>query len=148
AARAYQAVWALASAPEQAVPLFRERLQKVPATDQGQRIARLIADLDSDEFAVREGATRELQELGRAAEQPLRQALTKGLSLEARRRVEQVLDKLKAEAASPDALRAPRAVEVLELIGTPEARKVLEEWAGGAPEAVLTQEAKASLERL
>ena len=41
-----------------------------------------------------------------------------------------------------------RAVEVLERIGTPEARQVLAKLADGAPEARLTQEAKASLQRL
>ena len=41
-----------------------------------------------------------------------------------------------------------RALEVLERIGTPEARQILLSLAKGAPEAALTQEAKASLERL
>jgi hypothetical protein len=41
-----------------------------------------------------------------------------------------------------------RAVEVLEHIGTPDAREVLEKLTRGDPSARLTQEAKASLERL
>ncbi|HMC63737.1 MAG TPA: hypothetical protein VKI65_02250 [Gemmataceae bacterium] len=45
-------------------------------------------------------------------------------------------------------LRKQRGLAVLEYIGTPEARKVLARVAQGAPEARLTQEAKASLERL
>jgi hypothetical protein len=48
----------------------------------------------------------------------------------------------------PERLQALRAVEVLERIGTPEARKVLETLATGAPAARLTREAKASLGRL
>jgi hypothetical protein len=41
-----------------------------------------------------------------------------------------------------------RAIEVLEHIGTPDANELLQTLATGAPEARLTQEAKASLERL
>ena len=45
-------------------------------------------------------------------------------------------------------LRTMRAVEILEHIATPAARDLLAEWAKGAPGARLTEEAKASLERL
>ena len=45
-------------------------------------------------------------------------------------------------------LRALRAVEVLEYIGTTEAKKLLMALAQGAAEARLTREAKASLKRL
>ena len=41
-----------------------------------------------------------------------------------------------------------RGVEALEHIGSPEARRLLEDLAMGTPEARLTREAKASLERL
>jgi len=40
-----------------------------------------------------------------------------------------------------------RAVEVLESLGTPKAREVLQTLAKGAAEARLTREAKAALER-
>ena len=51
-------------------------------------------------------------------------------------------------APSGNSLQALRAVELLEHIGSREARQVLERLAKGAPEARLTREAKASLERL
>ena len=41
-----------------------------------------------------------------------------------------------------------RAVEVLEGLGTPEAKKLLEELARGAPGAALTRDADAALKRL
>ena len=46
-----------------------------------------------------------------------------------------------------DQLRAFRAVEVLERIGTPEARQVLQALAAGAPGALLTTSAQAALKR-
>ncbi len=45
-------------------------------------------------------------------------------------------------------LRQLRAIEVLECIGTAEARRVLEAISQGATEARLTQEAQAALQRL
>ena len=50
--------------------------------------------------------------------------------------------------APPERVRAVRAIEVLEQVETPEARLLLQTLAGGAPEAVVTREARASLERL
>ena len=53
-----------------------------------------------------------------------------------------------AECWPPERLREWRALEVLEQIGTPEARAVLKALAEGAPAARLTQGAKVALERL
>jgi hypothetical protein len=75
----------------------------------------------------------------------LQKTLAGNPPLEVRRRVEQLLGKLET---SPRRLQKLRAVEVLEHIATPEARELLRILAKGAPEARVTQEAKASLERL
>src|SRR5262249_28666695 len=69
--QAYQAVWTLATAPRQAVPLCRDRLLRPPAAKDPQlpqRLARLIADLDANDYEIREKATLELLKLGKAAE--------------------------------------------------------------------------------
>src|SRR6185312_8983711 len=58
AARAWRAVWTLSAAPAQSVPLLRDRLKPAPVPKQ---LARLIADLDADEFKVREKAYQELK---------------------------------------------------------------------------------------
>ncbi len=47
-----------------------------------------------------------------------------------------------------DRLREYRAIEVLERIGTPEAQKVLQTLADGAPGALTTETARGALERL
>jgi hypothetical protein len=49
---------------------------------------------------------------------------------------------------TPEGLRDLRVLEVLERIGTAEARAVRERWAGGPPQARVAREARAALERL
>jgi hypothetical protein len=108
----------------------------------------LIKDLDDDRFSVRDKASRELAELGHFAEPSLKKVLDRQPSLETRKRVEELLRKLEEAGPSPEELRVLRAVEVLEMIGTPEAKGVLESLAKGAEEAELTRQAQASLRRL
>ena len=147
APRAYRAIRALAAAPQRASAWLRERLRPVVAPDPG-RVARLLADLDSDNFVAREKATREVQDLGESAGLALRKALAERPSAEVRQRAEQLLAELDAPAASPQRLRVLRAIEALEAAGTAEARQVLKTLAGGVAEARVTREAKASLLRL
>jgi WD40 repeat protein len=141
---AHRAIWALAAAPDQAVPLLKEKLLPIQG-DTPSQVTRMIEELDSNQFAVREKAAAELEELENSAEPALRQALADNPSLEVRRRIEQLLGKLDV---SPERLQKLRALEVLEHIATPEAREVLLALAQGAPKSRLTQEAKASLEQL
>jgi hypothetical protein len=145
---AFRALRALTAAePASVINLLRRRGRPVPRLDQ-QQLARWIEELDADDFAVREKATAELTKLGAMAEGPLRRALRNRPSLETRRRLETLLEKLKDLPIPSTTVRGWRAVEVLEHLATPEAQRLLEEWAGGEPEARLTREAKASLERL
>jgi len=80
----------------------------------------------------------------------MRKTLDGRPALETRRRLEQLIENQVRERWSPSAewLRIGRALEVLEHIGSPEARQVLQALAEGAPGAMLTREAKAALERL
>jgi hypothetical protein len=147
--KAGAAVWALRASPEEAVKLIRDRVPKATAPDQGSRIDELIKQLDDDQFDVRENATKELIKLGKTAEKAVREVLAKPPSAEVKRRAEVILEKLKGGlAAAPDGLRLVRAVEVLEHLGTAEARTLLEALAKGSADAALTVEAKAALERL
>jgi WD40 repeat protein len=145
--RVHRAIWGLVAA-RRGVQWLWEHVKPVPPADE-KRIAKLIADLDSDTFAVREKATLELEATSEAAEPALRKALASKPTLELRRRVEPIVKKLeKWPASSSAALLEWRALEVLEHLGTPEARQLLQKLAEGAPEARLTREAKAVLERL
>jgi hypothetical protein len=130
-----------------ALPYLKAKLKPVPAVD-SKRLTQLIADLDSDVFANREKATKELQNLGEAAEPALNNAFANPPSLEVKRRVREVLDRLTGLQTSPERLQKLRAIEALEHMGTPEARVLLQALANGALEARSTREAVAALQRL
>jgi hypothetical protein len=135
--------------PTTFVPFLAESLRSVPDAD-GDRIRRLIRELDSDEFDTRERASTELAHVVDAAESELRAAVRESRSAEVRRRAALLLQGLQGwqYPMSGEALRSVRAIEVLERIATPEARKLLRDLARGAPGARLTREAAAALKRL
>ncbi len=87
AAAAYAAMCRLAVAPKEAAALLGERVKPI-AAPAAKRLAKLIADLDSDEFDVRAAAQRELERLGERAVGACRAALRTARSLESRRRLE------------------------------------------------------------
>jgi WD40 repeat protein len=146
-AAALRAVRRLALAPGQAVPYLKEHLGQVP-TLRADRLARLLADLDADSFARREAASIELAGLGKLAEPGLKRLLENKPAPEARRRAEALLKELEGRQVSPAVLQAVRALEVLELIATPEARQVITSLAEGSAEARVGEEARAALGRL
>jgi hypothetical protein len=145
ARKAYQALVACCAIPEQSVAWLQARLRPAIAPD-STRLARLIADLERVQFAVRDRAVRELAALGDLAAPALRRELENRPSLETRQRLERLLRSL--DELTPDQRRGIRAVEMLENIGTPAARKLLQTLASGAPTARLTREAQAALDRL
>lgn len=139
---AFRAVRALiAAVPGPVVDHLRRQGKDIPRFER-RRVVRCIAELESDEFAVRDNASTELERLGILAEESLRKALQDRPTLEMRKRLETLLDTLKARPISPAIARGWRAVEVLEHLATPEARQLLYEWSKDIPQA------KAALERL
>jgi hypothetical protein len=149
AARAYQALRTLAATPDQAVPFLAGRL--LPKRVDPQQVARLLAELDSEDFRVRSQATKELAKLAEVVEPALCQALKENPSVEVRRRIQQLLEDLEPrhpKGASPRLLRWLRALEVLEWIGTPAARELLGKLAAAPPREEVGQEARAALRRL
>jgi hypothetical protein len=118
--------------------------EAVPA----RRLADLITDLDHEEFDRRQYASQELERIGEQAEPALRRALETSPSPETRRRLRQLLEALDDQPPPPPMLRTIRALQVLKGIGKPAACRVIEDLTRGIPEARLTREAKASLERL
>ncbi len=146
-AQAFRSLSDLLADPRHAVPFLREHIPKPPPLDP-QRIARWIAELDSDDFAVREKARRELEKQDEIAEEALRKALQSRPSLEVRRRVEALLERLHQFPPRAEQLQMSRAMLALEWMDTPEARLLIEELARGTPGARMAREAKAAQQRL
>ena len=138
-AKAYRAILTLTKTPKETVAFIAGKLEPAVAPDP-RKVERLIEDLKSETFAVREKANLELTLLGGLVEAALRKALKGNPELETRQRVERLVDRLFGPITLPDHLRAVRAVEALEYIGTGEAKKLLTNYAAGAPGARLTQD--------
>jgi WD40 repeat protein len=147
ASKAYGALWSLAVSPERASALVKKRLSPV-APVEPQRLAQLLADLDSERFTVRDRATTELERLGELAEPTLRKMLDEKPSLEVRTRLERLLKIAERHRQSAKWFQHLRTVELLEQMATPAARQLLNSLAAGDPAARLTGEAKAAAERL
>jgi hypothetical protein len=122
AAVAYRALVALGASRDDAPALLEQRLRPTAADDAGLR--GLIADLDAERYVVRRAAFAELARRGAEVAPGLRAALARTESPRVKRRLEQLLAEPGAKVF-PDPLRLLRAAQVLERIGTPEAKRVL-----------------------
>jgi WD40 repeat protein len=147
AAKAWKAVATLATAPKDALPLLRDNLKPVPVV-KPEQIAQLVKQLDHDDFDVREKAMAELIRLGLTALPAVKKLLAGNPSVEAKRRAEEIMEKVSDTGENQEWARMVRAVEALEYIGDADARKLLERMASGGPEAQPTRDAKAALGRL
>jgi HEAT repeat protein len=109
-------------------------------------VARLVVQLDSDNFTERVAAQAALEKLGERAAHLLKKALDGNPTLELRLRLLGLLDRI--EQTSTVGLQYHRAVVTLEWIGSPTARDVLQRLKDGAPDARLTIEAREAVRRL
>jgi hypothetical protein len=146
-AQAYRVGCTLAALPAQALPLLRTELRPVPPVKPA-RVMQLIDSLDDPKFRVRDKATRELENLRELAVDALARAAAEERPLEVVRRVDRLLQRLESAPVVAERRRLERAVEILEHIGSAEARRLLGELAAGAPQAWLTRAAQGALTRL
>jgi WD40 repeat protein len=135
------------SKPKEALAHFRKHIApaKPVRTEDAER---WLLQLTSSDYAIRTNAMKSLQAGDMQVEDMLRDAVAKAKTAEGKRRIEQLLEKIELFEENADRLREVRAVEVVERIGTPEARALLQEWSAGAPAARLTRESSAALGRL
>lgn len=150
AAKADTAIWGLVSAAQDALPFLKKHLQPVVRPDP-KRVENLLNALDSDEFAERSKAETELKRHAEFVRADLEEALRKENTLARQKLLEKLLQEAQqAELpfGTPEKTRRWRALEVLERIGTAEAKQILRDLADGAPGSGLTVAAQAVLKRL
>jgi hypothetical protein len=145
AGKAYRAMLRSVQQPDEAVAALRAKLRPVPRLKEGQ-LASWIADLNSDEFHRRDQATKGLELHIEVAYSALLQSLQAPAALEAERRIRQIL--VAHSHIEGERLRLDRALEVLEEIGSADARRLLSDLAQGEPGAYLTERAKETARRL
>lgn len=144
AERAGEAVASMKAARLGAAEFLDGKLSPAPKTPDSVRD--FVKDLESESFAVRDKASRELLKLGELAVTALRTALKDDRALEFRRRAEKLLHEI--ERGTPEHLRSMRSIEILEFIGGEAAIRTLERLAGGNSEERFTQEAQSALKRM
>jgi hypothetical protein len=144
---AYRAACSLSSC-DRIVPFLKTRIDLIEIIS-SKEIPSLLNDLDNVRFPIRQRAQQKLIQAGDDALAIFRTTTRKCIpSPELRRRLQNVLAELEKPSLQPEALRFLWALEILEQLGTPEARELLKALGKRAPEAWLTLEAQASYVRL
>ncbi|MBL8821965.1 MAG: WD40 repeat domain-containing protein [Planctomycetia bacterium] len=138
----WKAMQALAEDPNQTIPFVMEHLNQRPTSEQ---VNAWIEELGHSDFNRREKAFENLAALGKSVEEKLKKA-SKSDSLEWQRRAEKLLQAF--QGVDLGHIRDVRAVELLEMIGNAEAKKMLSQLAGGNSQDWLTQEAQIAIKRL
>jgi hypothetical protein len=140
------AVQVFAARPEQALALIAERVNPETAKRRAM-VLDLIGVLNDDRYENRDKAQAELQPLARRFEPLLAAAVQRAGPGEVRNRLTHLLSA--RHQLAPDASRTElSAVEVLEAIGTAEAKELLATLAGGANGSRVTAAAKSAHARL
>jgi hypothetical protein len=101
-----RAILGLAKNPQDSITFLKSNLQPVKADP--QRVERLIADLDSNQFATRQRAVEELEYLGKYVKADLEKALASAQGIETKQRVQQLLDKMPKKIEDPKQLPPQR----------------------------------------
>lgn len=147
AGKGYAAMRALAADPVGFVALAGEKVAPTPPGPSAAELAAIVRDLASETFETREAASAKLDRYGESAVPLVQAQFGKEESAEGRARLLQFMTRHGGLPTSGDRLRRLRAVEVLEHLGTVDARRVLAALARGGSSRQ-TADAAAALERL
>src|SRR5262249_39816812 len=99
--KAARALLELARSPDPALKLLEKELR--PVKVDAKHVAKLIKDLDGDEFATREAAAKELEYLGKSVKGTLEKDLEKPPSAEVKKRLSDLLKKTPGDEKAPAA---------------------------------------------
>lgn len=145
---AYRAIWSLIDDPAAAVDMLKRKVSPAPPPLNGDAVLMLIAKLNDDDFATRERVSKQLVAEGRDI-LPLLQERWKNSQLpEQRRRLEEIMGHITSGPSTPEEWRILRAVQALEMGGSAEGRKLLQEWTTGRKGALLTEQARDAVARM
>jgi hypothetical protein len=122
-------------------------LKPAPAGPTAADLAPIFKDLDAKAFAAREAATAALDKYGETALDLVRTRLETETSAEVRERLIKFLERHTKPASDPERLRQSRAVELLEHLGTAEAKQLLAKLSAGGPSR-LTADAAGAVRRM
>ena len=137
----------LTAAPKESLAWIKEHLKSAEASNP-KFIENLISQLDDNQFKTRQTATAELLKIGERAVPAIDKALANKPALETHLRLEDVRKRVTGLVLQGDRLQMVRAIEVLERIGTPDARQVLQTLAQGAAGSLITTQAQGAMGRL
>jgi hypothetical protein len=140
----WRAVRQLRANPVPALALLRERLRQTKP-DPGL-LSHQLAQLSAADSRARDRATEALKGYGDLIRAELTAEASRATSPEARAGLVGLLNHL--DTMTPDRVRVVRAVEAVEGMGTADAIALLREWARGPAGMLLTDEARAALDRL
>jgi hypothetical protein len=139
---AYAAVCQGAAAGNAGVTALEGKLTPIASVDV-RKFDDLVRQLDSEQFADRQRASQTLADLGMAAEPLLRRTAERTKSVEVRAGVNRLLTRLE-----PELRRGAHAIEMLEMIGSEPARRLLGQVAKGSADASVTRQAVEALKWL
>jgi WD40 repeat protein len=143
-AEAHAVVSGLVKSPGRAVKVLEKRMMSETEPDEKQ-IRAWINDLEQT-FTRRDEAAKQIRKHGLLTAPYLRDALKDRLPLEMRRRLSDLLKAVETGVPSSNHLRYERAVQVLEMVDTADARRLLSELAKG-PAGSRRTRVRAALER-
>ncbi len=142
-----RAMRVLARAPSRTVSFLATRLKPIGPASENQ-IKNWVRALDNKSFQLRETAAANLSAHFEVAEGQLKELLINQTSPEVKRRLQILLKACGLGELAKGQLQTLRGIELLENLGSPEARAILAQLASGDPRLSTTREASAAAQRL